>query len=167
MDRRLTTLFKQGQADAILLCLNANVGLQTRGQINIPSCSPTGPKSSSSADPAPQAMLCRADAQIRDNILDSLAPQTELIAPDATRIPLEQPTSPQTSYSRFRAVASTVQAAGLRMEFPVNANRWPPVAIEARQGPRRRGHQMRAFEEELETRGLRVSAAGSAVVSVG
>ena len=46
------------------------------------------------ADPAQATVhkLCRQpDAQIRDNILRTyLAPQTELIAPDATRIPLKR-----------------------------------------------------------------------------
>ena len=50
------------------------------------------------ADPARALVhkLCRQpDAQIRDNILRTyLAPQTELIAPDATRIPLEKPMPP-------------------------------------------------------------------------
>ena len=112
------------------------------------------------ADPARALVhkLCRQpDAQIRDNILRTyLAPQTELIAPDATRIPLEKPMPPQISHSQFSdAVASTVeQLRGLDADGDlVNANIecCRQVAIEARRVLLETGapEHVRAFEEEL------------------
>ena len=102
--------------------------------------------------------LCRQpDAQIRDNILRTyLAPQTELIAPDATRIPLDKPMPAQISHSQFsEAVASTVeQLRGLDADGDlVNANIecCRQVAIEARRVLLETGapEHVRAFEEEL------------------
>ena len=112
------------------------------------------------ADPARALVhkLCRQpDAQIRDNILRTyLAPQTELIAPDATRIPLETPMPAQISHAQFSdAVASTVeQLRGLDADGDlVNANIecCRQVAIEARRVLLETGapEHVRAFEEEL------------------
>ena len=165
MDRRLTTLFKQGQADAaLLLCLNANVEAADPGtdkhSIMLHLYTRAQEEFEKKADPARALVhkLCRQpDAQIRDNILRTyLAPQTELIAPDATRIPLEKPMPPQISHSQFSdAVASTVeQLRGLDADGDlVNANIecCRQVAIEARRVLLETGapEHVRAFEEEL------------------
>jgi len=165
MDRRLTTLFKQGQADAaLLMVLNANVDaadpdtdkhaimnhLYTRAQEEFEK----------KADPARALVhkLCRQpDGQIRDNILRTyLAPQTELIAPDATRIPLATPSPPQISHEAFAAaMASTVeQLRGIDADGDlVNANIecCRQIAKEARQVLVETGapEAVRALEEEL------------------
>ena len=165
MDRRLTTLFKQGQADAaLLLCLNANVEAADPGTdkhaIMLHLYTRAQEEFEKKADPARALVhkLCRQpDAQIRDNILRTyLAPQTELIAPDATRIPLETPMPAQISHDAFSAaVASTVeQLRGLDADGDlVNANIecCRQVAIEARRVLLETGapENVRAFEEEL------------------
>ena len=165
MDRRLTTLFKQGQADAaLLLCLNANVEAADPGtdkhSIMLHLYTRAQEEFEKKADPARALVhkLCRQpDAQIRDNILRTyLAPQTELIAPDATRIPLETPMPAQISHAQFSAaVASTVeQLRGLDADGDlVNANIecCRQVAIEARRVLLETGppDDVRAFEEEL------------------
>ena len=165
MDRRLTTLFKQGQADAaLLLCLNANVEAADpstdKHSIMLHLYTRAQEEFEKKADPARALVhkLCRQpDAQIRDNILRTyLAPQTELIAPDATRIPLDKPMPAQISHSQFsEAVASTVeQLRGLDADGDlVNANIecCRQVAIEARRVLLETGppDDVRAFEEEL------------------
>ena len=165
MDRRLTTLFKQGQADAaLLLCLNANVEAADPGtdkhSIMLHLYTRAQEEFEKKADPARALVhkLCRQpDAQIRDNILRTyLAPQTELIAPDATRIPLDKPMPAQISHAQFsEAVASTVeQLRGLDADGDlVNANIecCRQVAIEARRVLLETGppDDVRAFEEEL------------------
>ena len=165
MDRRLTTLFKQGQADAaLLLCLNANVEAADpntdKHSIMLHLYTRAQEEFEKKADPARALVhkLCRQpDSQIRDNILRTyLAPQTELIAPDATRIPLEKPMPAQISHAQFsEAVASTVeQLRGLDADGDlVNANIecCRQVAIEARRVLLETGppDDVRAFEEEL------------------
>ena len=165
MDRRLTTLFKQGQADAaLLLCLNANVEAADPGtdkhSIMLHLYTRAQEEFEKKADPARALVhkLCRQpDSQIRDNILRTyLAPQTELIAPDATRIPLDKPMPAQISHAQFsEAVASTVeQLRGLDADGDlVNANIecCRQVAIEARRVLLETGppDDVRAFEEEL------------------
>jgi len=165
MDRRLTTLFKQGQADAaLLLCLNANVEAADpntdKHSIMLHLYTRAQEEFEKKADPARALVhkLCRQpDPQIRDNILRTyLAPQTELIAPDATRIPLEKPMPAQISHAQFsESVASTVeQLRGLDADGDlVNANIecCRQVAIEARRVLLETGppDDVRAFEEEL------------------
>ena len=165
MDRRLTTLFKQGQADAaLLLCLNANVEAADpntdKHSIMLHLYTRAQEEFEKKADPARALVhkLCRQpDSQIRDNILRTyLAPQTELIAPDATRIPLDKPMPAQISHAQFsEAVASTVeQLRGLDADGDlVNANIecCRQVAIEARRVLLETGppDDVRAFEEEL------------------
>ena len=134
-------------------------GSAPRSDINI-VIERTTKRSVEVADPARALVhkLCRQpDSQIRDNILRTyLAPQTELIAPDATRIPLEKPMPAQISHAQFsEAVASTVeQLRGLDADGDlVNANIecCRQVAIEARRVLLETGppDDVRAFEEEL------------------
>ena len=97
------------------------------------------------------------DAAIRDNILRTyLAPQTEIIAPDATRIPLETPMPAKVGHAAFgAAVADAVtQLRGLDMDGDLirgNIEVCRQVAKEARQilvetAP---PEDVRAFEEQL------------------
>lgn len=115
MDRRLTKLFKDGKFDLpMLACISTNIEnsepdsskyqclqhLYTRAQEELEK----------TADPAKGLLhrLCRqSNAGIRDNILrDFLAPQTEIILPDATRIPINPPTPPKVSHTAFSAAVS-------------------------------------------------------------
>ena len=106
--------------------------------------------------PGAQAHSRQPDAQIRDNILRTyLAPQTELIAPDATRIPLEKPMPPQISHSQFRTPwRRPSSSAGFRCGWRLssaNIECCRQVAIEARRVLLETGppDDVRAFEEEL------------------
>ena len=102
--------------------------------------------------------LCRQpDQAIRVNILQEyLAPVTELIAPDATRIPLPTPTPPKVDAKAFSAaVADTVgQLRGLDADGDLvraNIECCRQVAIEARLVlvETMPADTVRAFEEDL------------------
>ena len=165
MDRRLTTLFKQGQADAaLLLCLNANVEAADPGtdkhSIMLHLYTRAQEEFEKKADPARALVhkLCRQpDAQIRDNILRTyLAPQTELIAPDATVIPLDAPIPPRVSPEAFAtAVHEAVeQLRSLDYDGDIiraNIEQCRQIAIEAREVFVNTGtaDQVAFFEEEL------------------
>ena len=163
MDRRLTTLFKQGQADAaLLLCLNANVEAADPGtdKHSIMLHLYTRAQEEFEKKQIPRALvhkLCRQpDAQIRDNILRTyLAPQTELIAPDATRIPLETPMPAQISHAFFgRRGVDRRAAAGFRCgwRFSECEHRQcrRQVAIEARRVLLETGHPNTSAPSRME-----------------
>lgn len=124
MDRRLKKLFKDGKFDLpMLACISANIENSEPGsskhQCLTHLYTVAQEELEKTADPAKGLLhrLCRqSNAQIRDNILrDSLAPQTEIFLPDATRIPLDPPTPPKVSHSEFSAAVaeSVTQLRGL------------------------------------------------------
>ena len=165
MDRRLMSLFKRGGADVpFLMCLNANANaadegsdkrmvlehLYTRAQEELEK----------KADPA-KAVLHKLnrtpDKAIRDNVLHHyLAPQTELITPDATVIPLDKPIPPRVTPEAFAgAIDDTVaQLRGLDADgdlIRANIEQCRQIAIEARGILVNTGtpEQVAYFEEEL------------------
>ena len=165
MDRRLMSLFKRGGADVpFLMCLNANAmnaepgtdkamvleHLYTRAQEELEK----------RTDPAKGVLhkLNRTpDPDIRANVLyHYLAPQTELIAPDATVIPLDAPIPPRVSPEAFAtAVHEAVeQLRALDYDGDIiraNIEQCRQIAIEAREVFVNTGtaEQVTFFEEEL------------------
>ena len=165
MDRRLTTLFKQGQADAaLLLCLNANVEAADPGTDKhsimlhlYTRARRVREKSRSRASPGAQVVPAagRADPGQHFEDLFGAADGADRAGRDAHTAG-DADASAQISHSQFSdAVASTVeQLQGLDADGDlVNANIecCRQVAIEARRGPAGDGapdEHVRAFEEE-------------------
>ncbi|KAK7241383.1 hypothetical protein SO694_0005911 [Aureococcus anophagefferens] len=147
MDRRLMSLFKRGGADVpFLMCLNANANAADEGSdkrmvLEHLSTRAAQEELEKKADPA-KAVLHKLnrtpDKAIRDNVLHHyLAPQTELITPDATVIPLRQADRGCVTPEAFAgAIDDTVaQLRGLDADgdlIRANIEQCRQIAIEAR-----------------------------------